>query len=171
MASARITRREMLGSAGAASLSPVLPAAAHDSLAPHTRLAFAAHISVGAAETVTGQPGRRWSAVLGGNIHGPLLSGAVQGGRIDWHVDALSRSVEITARFGVLGRDGRLLEIRDRAVFPGSSLPASMAGIATTPLLQEQADTVPAAPALLVGRLDASQFAQGIVHLDAFEVL
>jgi hypothetical protein len=171
MASARITRRAMLGSAGAASLSPVLPASAPDSQAPHTRLAFAADVSVGAAEIVAGQPGRRWSAVLGGNIHGPLLSGAVQGGRIDWHVDALSQSVEISARFGVLGRDGRLLEIRDRAVFPGSSLPASMTRIVTAPLLLEAAETVPAAPALLVGRLDASQFARGVVHLDAFEVL
>lgn len=170
MANARITRRAVLGSAGAASLSPVISVSASDALAPHARLAFAARISVGAAEAVESSPGRQWSAVLGGEIHGPLVSGAVQGGRIDWHVDARSQTVEITARFGVLSRDGRLLEIRDRAVFPGAIAPASASVIATAPMLVEQADEVPARPALLVGRLDASRFADGVVQLDAFEV-
>lgn len=170
MANARITRRAVLGSAGAASLSPVFSASTDDALAPRARLAFSARISVGAAETVASSPGRRWSAVIGGEIHGPLVSGAVQGGRIDWHVDARSQTVEITARFGVLGRDGRLLEIRDRAVFPGVVPPASVPVISTAPMLVEQADEVPATPALLVGRLDASRFADGVVQLDAFEV-
>lgn len=170
MANARITRRAVLGTAGAASLSTVLAASASDALAPHARPAFAARISVGAAEMVVSSPGRRWSAVLGGEIHGPLVSGAVQGGRIDWHIDARSQAVEITARFGVLGSDGRLLEIRDRAIFPGVMAPASVSAIATAPMLVEQADEVPATPALLVGRLDASRFADGVVLLDAFEV-
>lgn len=170
MAGARITRRAVLGSAGAASLSPVFALNASDPALPHTRLAFAAHVSVGAAAGVSGHPGRRWCAVLGGTLRGPLLSGAVQGGRIDWQIDAPSHTVEITARFGVLAADGRLLELRDRTVFAGAVQPAGMAAIATAPVLVEQAEEVPATPVLLVGRLDASQFVRGLVHLDAFEV-
>lgn len=170
MASARITRRSVLGSAGAASLSPVFSAGKQDALSPYARLAFAARISVGAAEDVAGYPGRQWCAVLGGEIHGALLQGAVQGGRIDWCRDTASNTVEITARFGVLARDGRLLEIRDRAIFPGNQQPAMRSPLATAPQVVEQADEIPATPALLVGRLDVSRFTRGVVQLDAFEV-
>jgi hypothetical protein len=178
MASARITRRAVLGSAGAASLSPMLAASARGAPGdesphapqPRSRAAFAAEISVGAAEPVAGSAHRRWAAVLGGEIAGPALSGAVQGGRIDWSIDEHGQTVELTARFGVLCPDGRLFELRDRAVYQGVQPPAHSAVIVTAPQLLEAAAEVPAAPALLVGRLDASQFRNGTVRLLAFEV-
>jgi hypothetical protein len=170
MASARITRRALLGSAGAASLSPVLPVPAGAGLSPHARLAFAARLRVGKAQAVAGHPGRQWTAVLAGEIGGPLVSGAVQAGRIDWNVDEASRSVEVTAQFAVLCGDGRLLQIRDRAVFAGVTPPSRMPCVATAPQVVDQAGELAATPALLVGRLDASGFARGVVQLDAFEV-
>jgi hypothetical protein len=177
MASSLITRRSLLGTAGAASLAPVLPKDANactgQQLAPampHATPAFTVRVEVGAANRVGTQPGLHHAFIHGGDVTGPLLNGKVQGGRVQWHVDAANGQVEITARFAVLRADGMLLEVRDCARYPASSLPAASGPIATAPVLMETAGELPATPALLVGRLDASQFANGVVLLHAFEV-
>lgn len=177
MASSLITRRSLLGTAGAASLSPVLLKDTNDctgqqlaSAVPHAVPAFTARVEVGAASRVGTQPGLHHASIHGGEITGPLLNGKVQGGRVQWHVDAALGQVEITACFAVLRADGVLLEVRDCARYPADSLPAATGPIATAPVLMETAGELPATPALLVGRLDASQFAKGVVLLHAFEV-
>lgn len=177
MASSLITRRSLLGTAGAASLTPVLlkdaDACTGQQLAPavpNAARAFTARLGVGTASRVGAQPGLHHASIRGGEITGPLLNGKVQGGRVQWHVDAARGQVEITARFAVLRADGMLLEVRDSARYPATSLPAVTGPIASAPVLMETAGELPATPALLVGRLDASQFANGVVLLHAFEV-
>jgi hypothetical protein len=177
MASSLITRRSLLGSAGAASLTPVLlndtdtcTGQPLQPAAPKAAPAFTARIAVGAGSRISFQPGLRHASILGGEITGPLLNGTVQGGNVQWHIDAANGQVEIAARLVVLRSDGVLLELRDIARYPADSLPSATASIATTPVLMETAGELPATPALLVGRLDASQFANGVVLLHAFEV-
>jgi hypothetical protein len=176
----RITRRAVLGSVGVSlSSSLTAPAAASLALAsragdpqllPQARRAFAARLEVGSTEQLRGARAQRWANIHGGAIDGPHLTGVVQGGRIDWSTDAAGESVEITARIIVRSHDGRMVEIRDRAVYPAAGAGSPGAALCTAPELVEPAGEPPVSPALLVGRLDVSDLHQGVVRLLAFEV-
>lgn len=175
----RITRRAVLGSVGA-SLSSTLAAPAGASLAPvpaqgnhelpQARRAFAAQLEVAKSTQASGTGTQRWAIILGGAIDGPRLRGVVQGGRFDWRQDQAGESVEVTATFIVRRDDGRLIEVRDRGVYPAASAATASAAICTSPELVEPDGEVPVSPAVLVGRLDASQLDRGVVRLLAFEV-
>jgi hypothetical protein len=179
MSKLRITRRAVLGSVGA-SLSSTLAAPAAASLAPvpaqgslqlpQARRAFAAQLEVGQSTPASGTSTHRWAVILGGAIDGPRLRGEVQGGRFDWRQDPGGQSVEVTATFIVRRDDGRLIEVRDRGVYPAAGAATATAAICTSPELVEPGGEVPVSPAVLVGRLDASQLDLGVVRLLAFEV-
>jgi hypothetical protein len=172
----RITRRAVLGSVGA-SLSATLAAPARASLSnsgdpglPQARRAFAARLEVARTEQTSGARVQHWANILGGAIDGPRLNGVVQGGRVDWCTDLAGESVEVTTTFIVRCEDGRMIEVRDRGFYPVSGAATASAAICTAPELVEPAGQAPVAPAVLVGRLDASGLGQGVVRLVAFEV-
>jgi len=166
MAGTRISRRSMLGSAGAASLMPVLgqsanaapPAAAI--APPDARPAFDARLQVGSPMAHAG--GGRWAAITGGSIEGRVVSGEVTGGRIEWQDQ--QGACMVTARFDVLRSDGTRVEVCERGRC------AAMAG--RFPASAEVLDAIGSAAtaALLVGRVDATRLAAGAVRVQAFEV-
>lgn len=178
----RITRRSVLGSVGAVSLSPALTAHAltgpvdaalqpDDSPPVRSVPAFDAHLVVGPARRSAADPASGWAPVTGGEVTGSVLRGVVLPGRVEWHVDHASQCVEIRARFSVLRADGVRVEVRDRAVYPSAVAPGAVVGLCTAPELLDAATEQPVSPMLLVGRLDASGFDAGRVSLRAFRVV
>jgi hypothetical protein len=137
---------------------------------PQARRAFAARLEVGKPKQTSGARVQGWATILGGAIDGPRLSGVVQGGRFDWSTDPAGESVEVTATFIVRSDDGRMIEVRDRGVYPVSAAVTASAAICTSPELVQPAGEAPVSPAVLIGRLDASHLNQGVVRLLAFEV-
>ncbi len=111
------------------------------------------------------------AAILGGEITGPLLQGAVQTGRIEWTVDAASQTVQIAAHYSVLRRDGVLVQVRDRSIHPQAIKPANSAGLRTAPEIIVEGEHQDVASPLLVGVLDASGFSTGQVMLRAFRIV
>jgi hypothetical protein len=176
MASARISRRSVLGSVGAASLTPGLlsPETAQASLradqiidAPGVRPAFAAELALGAIIAQQGAPSQLWAAIQGGSVTGRLLCGAVQQGRIQWRSDPAAGLLEVTTSFTVLRDDGTLVEVQDRGVAPASGETPAAVAICTAPVLLQGG--LPAPAALLVGRLDPANVATGVLRLHVFE--
>lgn len=171
MAGTRMSRRSMLGSVSAASFSPVLSAgspnaaerAAEPRQAPHLQPAFSVRLDVTPA---TAGEGDRCLRIVGGQASGPGLSGPVQGGSIVWTGQS-DGSVKVTTRFAVLRADGSSVEVVDRGIQPH---PASGTPIGTTPVLSLPGADFAVPQALMVGRLDASGQAAGVVQLVAFEV-
>lgn len=178
MAQPRITRRSVLGSVGAATLSPALvaPVDSHaglvadafpDGAQPAGRPAFVVQLRIGSRQCTDGSGGGHWAPILGGEITGPQLRGQVQAGRVDWQVHPAGDSVELTTRASVLTHDGRLLELRDRGICPVSGSHE----VCTSPqLLELSPDGLAAPQPLLVGRLDTNNQAAGALRLLAFEV-
>jgi hypothetical protein len=171
----RLSRRSLLGSVGAASISPALPALARDSAAPAaefpaTTPAFEGRLLLGPQKRLTQFPARYAAAVLGGEFSGTVLAGVVQTGRVEWTVDADSQSMQISAQYAVLRQDGELVEVRDRSVHPRAVKPASIARLQTAPEIGS-AGGLQEPPLLLVGLLDASGFSKGQVTLRAFRVV
>lgn len=166
MAGARISRRSMLGSAGAASLMPVLGrnATAASSAAspelPQACPAFDARLQVGAA--MAGHDGGHWAAITGGSIEGRDVSGRVTGGRIEWQQQ--QGVCTVSARFDVLRADGTRVEVCERGQC------AAMAGPFAASAEVLDAVGTAATAALLVGRMDATHLAAGAVRVQAFEV-
>jgi hypothetical protein len=177
----RISRRSVLGSVGVVSLTSALTpqalaqthhgeAVSGDSQLPVTESVFVARLDVGASQRAM-VAGQRWAAIHGGEVAGPLLKGRIQQGRITWQVNAASQCVEITASFAVLCADGALIQVQDRSVHPLGASPATIAGLSTTPSLLDAAGEEMSAAGLLVGRLDAREFASGRVMLQVFRVV
>lgn len=176
-----LTRRSLLASAGAASVSPVLfgsapgdvgaaPAAGGDPEV-HTEPAYEGHVRTGAQQRSGMAPGHYWAPILGGELTGALLAGAVQSGRIDWSIDAASQTMQIAAQYAVLRADGVLVQIKDRSVHPQAIRPIATARLQTAPELVCEGATGQEFACLLVGLLDVSQFASGQVKLRAFRVV
>ncbi len=180
MRDVRVTRRSVLGSVGAVSVSSSLTAQAVGADAgaflsatapPRTAPAFDAVLKVGRAQRSAAGATLASAPILGGEIAGPLLSGEVLPGLVEWRIDAPSQSMEVCARFSVRREDGVMVEVRDRAVIPAATAPAAAAGLCTAPELLDAASEMPASPELLVGRLDATRFGSGVVVLRAFRIV
>jgi hypothetical protein len=176
MASVRISRRSVLGSVGAASLAPGLlsPTPSQARLraeevegVPGIEPAFAADLALGPITPQQGAPSQLWAVIQGGTVTGRLLRGAIQHGRIEWRRDPVAGLVEVTTRFTVLREDGRLVEVQDRGVGPASGEASANVAVCTAPVLMEAGHPAPAA--LLVGRLDPTNVATGVLSLHAFE--
>jgi len=173
MSGTRVSRRAMLGSVGAASLSPVLQASVPDISGlraspdpPLARLAFTATLQT---DEIHESPcGARDAAIIGGSLQGHRLSGTVQAGRIQWSAPSAEAMVEVRTHVLVMRQDGTLVEVHDRGLMPAGADPGQ-ASISTRPELtgeREEQDV----PVLLVGRLDASEVLRGVLRLQAFEV-
>lgn len=165
----------MLGSVGAASIAPALPAAVCDPVLqspdlPQTEPAFEGRLLTGPQQRISQSPARYSAAILGGELSGPLLAGAVQSGRIEWTVDQESQTMHISAHYAVLRLDGELVEVRDRSVHPQAIKPASIGRLNTAPEIISGGEQQEFSP-LLVGLLDASGFSSGKVTLRAFRVV
>jgi hypothetical protein len=169
----------VLASVGAASVSPVLLGATRTSHHAdagqlpevRTELAFEGRILTGPQQRSTDSPFRYAAAILGGEIAGPLLAGKVQSGRIEWSVDAASHIMQVTARYAVLRQDGGLVQVTDRSVHPQAIAPAAISRLQTAPEISAEGEHHGQGAYLLVGLLDASQFAAGQVTLRAFRVV
>lgn len=170
MTGTRVSRRSVLGSVGAASLSPALLQASisESALHPLALPAFQARIEVGQPTGTDGNS--HWAPVTGGVIRGQRLAGRVQGGRIDWRTGAGGGPVEVTACFQVLCEDGRLVEVQDRGLQAAEMDAPAGTVMTTTPELSGDVGEWCARPALLVGRMDTSQLGKGVLKLHAFEV-
>lgn len=173
MAAARISRRLMLGTVGAASLAPAFPAASGTSPttprpgaeAPELRPVFAGSLSVG---STGGTATQGHVTITGGRMQGTRLAGEVRGGRIDWRLQATG-GTEVTASFTVRRADGSLVEVRERGLTPEPAGAVRAVLSTSTEILGDEA-LAPASVALMVGRLDATGLDAGVVHLAAFEV-
>lgn len=167
----------MLASVGAVSVSPVLPGANRPSppadLPPEVRteLAFEGQIRTGPQQRSGDASFRYSAAILGGEIDGPVLAGAVQSGRIEWSVDAASQTMQVTARYAVLRRDGVLVQVTDRSVHPQAIVPAASSRLQTAPEISCEGEHHEQPACLLVGLLDASEFSSGQVKLRAFRIV
>jgi len=171
MSGTRVSRRAMLGSVGAASLSPVLQASIPDLSAsldlPLARPAFTAALQT--AEMQESASGSRSASIIGGSMQGRRLSGNVRSGRIQWSAPALGSPVEVTTHLLVARPDGSLVEVLNRGVVPADSDVSCHPAISTRIELAGNEEG-PGAPLLLVGRLDASGLGKGVLKLQAFEV-
>jgi hypothetical protein len=174
MARTHMTRRSMLGSVGA-SLAPALGMPQQSSAGlriddllegpqPRSRPAFAGSLMVGQIQQGPGKAPGQWTQIVGGEVAGPEWGGTVQGGRIDWQLDAGRNTVEFTARFGVLRQDGTVLQVIERGSAPAA------ADRATLCTAVEVSAGALALPSVMVGRMDVSGLDTGIVRLLAFEV-
>lgn len=171
----QLSRRSLLGSVGAASIAPALPAAVGDPALqspdlPQARPAFEGRLLTGPQQRISQSPARYSAAILGGDLTGPLLAGAVQSGRIEWTVDPESQAMHISAHYSVLRLDGQLVEVRDRSVHPQAIRPASITRLNTAPEIISSGGQQETA-SLLVGMLDASGFSSGQVTLRVFRVV
>lgn len=163
----------MLGTAGAASLAPVLlhagsPAgnAEKASADPELRPAFTGVLRI--AGVGHRAAGGRSAAITDGQVEGNRLAGQVQGGHIDW-LPRDDGGHELSVHFEVHADDGRMVEVAQRAILPAGIDPASRVAVTATiePLaIQGGASDV----AVLAGRLDATGLERGLVQLLAFEV-
>lgn len=176
MTGARVSRRSLLGSVGAVSLSPALEASigdlssfkatAPDSLS--TVPAFVARLEIGALNIIDSQS--RWAQITGGRVHGRRLDGTAQGGRVEWRSRDGGTMLEVSTQVLVKCTDGRLAEIHDRGLVAADETGCATAIISTIPELQGTREDGPGTPLMLVGRLDASRISDGILDLHAFEV-
>ena len=158
-----MNRREMLGSAGATALLPACDVLAG---APRITPAFEAALHIGPAQSGAGN--HRWARIENGKIVGRVVQGRVLAGRLDWHVDPASGAVEVTVNCLVQCADGSKVELRDRTTHTGADALAHFPGLPTAPELWVPGD-LPVNTASLTGRLDAADFVQGVVRLQAFE--
>ncbi len=143
----------------------------HDPLAVRTELAFEGEIHTGPQLRASAAAGQFSAAILGGEISGPLLTGKVQSGRIDWSIDAASQTMQVTASYAVLRPDGVLVQVKDRSVHPQGIAPAASNRLQTAPEISPEGAHQDQPACLLVGLLDASDFAAGQVRLRAFRVV
>lgn len=100
-----MNRRELLGSAGAISILPVLPAFADAPDLP-TIPAFEATLQLGPSRSGAGN--HRWAEILNGSVAGECLVGSVQSGRLDWVVDPCTGAADARMQCQIQCGDGRV---------------------------------------------------------------
>lgn len=62
---------------------------------------------------------RRYVPLLGGTVSGPMLSGRVLEGGVDWQIQQASGALEIDAHYVIEATDGALIEVRSQGVRHG----------------------------------------------------
>jgi hypothetical protein len=174
-----VTRRDVLGSVGVVSVASALTPHSLASGTPSGDVpevprvssmpAFQATLQTARAQRLA--DGRRVAVITGGVVRGDLLSGIVQPGHVEWRIDDLGGSVEISAEFDVQRTDGSRVQVTDRAVHPAAVQPAAASGLVTAPRVHGMEHEPAMAQALLVGRLDTRLAATGEVTLHAFRVV
>jgi hypothetical protein len=171
MADPRVNRSVVLGSMGAVAALPLLGRAADWNAARPgaPERVFDATLHIGASQGGAGN--QRWAELLGGEVTGPLLSGRVESGRIDWCVDPMSGATDLTIACMVRDHRGRRFRLQDRTTHAAVDQLAMQPGIPTAPALFDAGGSPRLAQGSLLGRLDARAFPQGRVRLSAFRAI
>jgi hypothetical protein len=121
MTDGRVNRRQLLASAGAASL---LPAFAGTAMASAPRQvdpsAFGALLRIGPMQP--GADGRRWASVLAGRVTGGSSTGEVLSGRLEWCMDPATGAVDATVSCSLRAADGQQLELHERGIHATSPI-------------------------------------------------
>jgi hypothetical protein len=181
---AALTRRRLLGGAGALTLLPAsaVPAAAPPAANPPgeslpLRTEFVLEIRAEIAAALQVGPSaygvRRLIPITGGTFEGPRLRGVVLSGGADWQLERPDGVTAVEAKYTLKAGDGTLVSVTNRGI-----IVPPVAGETAAPYVR----TVPEfeAPmgahdwlnkAVFVGSLDASQFRQGRVLIRVFRVI
>jgi hypothetical protein len=128
---------------------------------------FAATLHIGTAQSGAGN--QRWAELLGGEVVGPLLSGLVESGRLDWFVDPMTGATDVTIACTVRDFRGRRFRLHDRTTHTAVDALALEPGMPSAPALLDVAGRPRLPQGSLLGRLDARAFPQGRVRLSAFQ--
>lgn len=179
-----MTRRRLLGSAGALSLLPAarVPAAAPPAAGPpgetsplRTEFVLEIHASIAPALTIgpSGDGVKRLIPITGGTFEGPRLRGEIIPGGADWQVDRPDGVTEVEARYTLKAGDGTLVSVVNRGlIVAGPTATGEPRYVRTVPEFE-----APVGPhdwlnkAIFVGSLDASQVRQGRVIIRVFRVI
>jgi hypothetical protein len=121
MSDGRVSRRQLLASAGAASLLPTFvgnaPAAVPRQADP---AAFGALLHIGPIQG--GAHGRRWARVLAGKITAGNATGEVLSGVVDWCMDPATGAVDATLACSLRAADGQQFELNERGIHASSPI-------------------------------------------------
>jgi hypothetical protein len=163
-----ITRRRLIGSAGAASVLGALPLQAAINGAPagnavQTEFAYEARIRLDLAHAAKG-PGSGRVSILGGHVTGPVMSGTVTGGDLAWTRVREQGFTRVEAHYTVRLDNGGFVQVVDHGVLAGDRSPVHAGRMNTTPAID-------AMNVLLVGVLDTSNYQAGEVGLLAYTVV
>jgi hypothetical protein len=179
-----MTRRRLLGGAGALSLLPIRGIAAPAPAAAGTpgeaaplRTEFVLEIHASVAPTMTIGPSaegvKRLIPITGGTFEGPRLRGEILPGGADWQVDRPDGVTEAEARYTLRTGDGALISVVNRGLIVAGAAAGGAPGyIRTVPEFEApvgQHDWLN--KSVFVGSLDASQFRQGRVIVRVFRVI
>ncbi|MET0290787.1 MAG: DUF3237 domain-containing protein [Steroidobacteraceae bacterium] len=183
---AGLTRRRLIGGAGAVALAPAAgragQAAAPAAAGPPgesqpLRTEFVLEIRAGIGPAVEIGPGsngiRRLIPITGGTFEGPRLRGAVIPGGADWQLQRPDGVTAVEAKYTLKAGDGTLVSVTNRGIIvPTGAAAAGDNYIRTVPEFE-----VAVGPhdwlnkAVFVGSLDASRFRQGSVVVRVFRVI
>jgi hypothetical protein len=163
-----ITRRQLIGSAGAVSVLGTLPLRAAINGAPasdavQAEFAYEARIRLDLAHAVKGPDSGRVS-ILGGHVTGPAMCGTVTGGDLAWTRVREQGFTRVEAHYTVRLDNGSFVHVVDQGVLAGDRSPVHAGRMNTTP-------AVDAMNVLLVGVLDTSDYQAGEVGLRAYKVV
>jgi len=186
---AALSRRRLLGGAGAMALLPAgAPGAAtpaspapssggagiDPTLPPKTELVLTIRADITPAVTIgpSAQGVRRLIPIVGGSFTGPRLSGVIVPGGADWQLERPDGVTTVEAKYTLKAEDGTLVSVTNRGIIvpPGGNTPATY--VRTVPEFE--------APmglhdwlnkAVFVGSLDSSNFRQGYVVIRVFRVV
>src|ERR1700742_342148 len=83
--------------------------------APEMRFAFAIKARVGPIQDLgqTARGHRRIIDILGGEAHGPRLSGEILSGGADWQIVRPDGTIEVVARYTIRARSGALVYVQN----------------------------------------------------------
>ena len=86
--------------------------------APTLEYAFTAHVAVGAPVELGPVEGgrRRFIAITGGSVSGPMLTGSVLAGGGDWQTIAPGGLTQVEAHYFLKAQDGTVIEVTNPGV-------------------------------------------------------
>lgn len=86
--------------------------------APDLRFAFAIKAKVGPIQDLgaTARGHRRIIDILGGEVHGPRLSGEILPGGADWQVVRTDGTIEVVARYTIRSATGALVYVQNEGL-------------------------------------------------------
>lgn len=185
---AGLTRRRLLGAAGALTFLPAKASTAAAAAAPAPAVAsqgetqplrteFVLEIRAEIAPTVSIGPSaygtRRLIPITGGTFEGPRLRGVVVAGGADWQLERPDGVTSLEAKYTLKAGDGTLVSITNRGlIVPPMPGAAAVSYIRTVPEFEAPIGAHDwLNKAVFVGSLDASQFRQGRVLIRVFRVI
>ncbi len=121
MTDGRVNRRQLLASAGAASLLPAfagtVTASSPQQVDPS---AFGALLRIGPMQARA--HGRRWARVLAGKVTAGDSTGEVLSGVLEWCMDPATGAVDATVACSLRAANGQQLELQQRGIHASSPI-------------------------------------------------